>query len=70
MGCCLSKIDENEGNCSPNENEEFRDQCPSQNLNEDIVELGADDNDSGKCSFLSFSKQVNGIVFNFGKSFL
>ena len=51
MGCCLSKIDENQDNCSPNDFKEFREQCPIQNLNEDVTELGADDNDSGKCSY-------------------
>ena len=45
MGCCLSKNEETQDNCNPNE--EFR-----ENLNEDIVELGADDNDSGKYSFI------------------
>ena len=53
MGCCLSKIDENQDNCSPNNFKEFREQCPIQNLN--VTELGADDNDIGKCSLLSFS---------------
>ena len=55
MGCCLSKIDENQDNCSPNDFKEFREQCSNQNLNEDVTELGADDNDIGKCSLLSFS---------------
>ena len=54
MGCCLSKIDENQDNCRPNDYEEFLEQCPSQNLNEDVAELETDDNGSGKCSFIIY----------------
>ena len=55
MGCCLSKTEENQENCNPYDYEEFQEQCSNQNLNEDVTELGADDNDIGKCSLLSFS---------------
>ena len=51
MGCCLSKTEENLENCNPNDYEEFQEQCSNQNLNGDVTELVADDNDSGKCSF-------------------
>ena len=52
MGCCLRKIDENPDNCHPNDYEEFQEQCPSQNLNDEVGELDADDNDSGKYFFI------------------
>ena len=51
MGCCLSTTEENQDNCNPNDYKEFQEQCSNQNLNEDVTELGADDNDSGKYSF-------------------
>ena len=71
MGCCLSKTEENQDNCNPNDYEEFQEQCSNQNLNEDVTELGADDNDSGKVFFyISFSEQFHEIAFNLRKSFL
>ena len=51
MGCCLSKTEENQDNCNPNDYEEFQEQCSNQTLNEDFLVADGKCGKCGKCSF-------------------